>query len=94
MSGLPTQRERPEGAGTEQGWRERLAYWWAYRLHDLRCLGCRIFRHDWCEWAPMESNRRTWEYRVCHRCCELDERSVQEIPESERTVRFLNPRPR
>lgn len=60
-----------------ESWRERVAYWWAYRLHDLRCLTCRWIGHDWCGWDELPDLHpgSPGMYRVCDRCCELEERS-------------------
>jgi hypothetical protein len=54
---------------------ERLAYWWAHRLHDLRVLACRIFGHVWTEWEQHEdSEGNPWEARWCNRCSDVHER--------------------
>ncbi len=74
-------------------WPGDMLYDWFYRArYALWRATCRLFGHDWCEWEPMESNRRAWEYRVCNRCCELEERNERVIPEDERTVRVTRGR--
>jgi hypothetical protein len=54
--------------------RERIAYWWAYRLHDLRVLTCRLVGHDWTEWERQEDNDgNLWDARWCNRCSHMHE---------------------